>query len=757
MCKRFLPLTTFAPAITITIALALPATALPAQERAIQIPRIERAPDFEEIIRLTREPAGSSVDGNGSAAAPDLGAMVGDFRQREPGDGVPVSQGTTAYLSYDDTNLYVVFACKDDPARIRANIARREDIGDDDQVAVYLDTFRDRKRAYSFVVNPLGVQRDGILTEGIGEDMSFDAVWRSEGRILDDGYVVRLTIPFRSLRFPGDSAQTWGIALQRVIQRANEEAYWPEVTKRVKGMVPQFGTASGLVQVTPGRSVQVNPYSVVARARVLDDDIADHVRQGDERIGMDLKAVIRSAFTLDATVNPDFSQVETDDPQVTVNQRFEVFFPEKRPFFLENSDYFQTPVNLFFSRRVVDPGAGVRLTGKSGRWAIGTVAMNDRAALPAGEPAAGRDTWISALRLQRDLGEESTIGLLVTDREFIGSPKSDRIFAIDGRWRAGDNWSFSSQVMRSANREDDGVGSADWGVLGDLSFESRNFSYGAKYQQLGPQFAAPLGFVSRVGYRRTEHDAEFTFRPEDSPVTGFGPAFALDVYWDHQTGRLLDREIEALFQMELEGDTEIEIGRVQAFEFFDDLEFRPHATQATFSTDFLRWLGAEASYAWGTAVNHDPADGLLPTLERAEEAEAGITIRPTPQLRFEQAVTHARLHTAGGSTIVAERNLRSKLNYQFSPRLSLRAIVDWERTAADTTRSDEDALEREVGMDLLLTWLAHPGTAIYVGYTDSYENLRILPGSPPTIEPSTRPGLSVGRQFFVKASYLLRF
>ncbi|MGH7529139.1 MAG: DUF5916 domain-containing protein, partial [Gemmatimonadales bacterium] len=325
-------------------ALALAATGLPAQERVVEIPRVVRPPALDGLLHSTSGEADTAANGGSAVPNARLGAIISDFRQREPGDGVPVSQATTAYLSYDDANLYVVFVCHDDPAQVRANVARREDIGDDDQVAIYLDTYHDRQRAYVFIANPLGVQRDGILTEGQGEDLSFDAVWRSEGRITESGYVVRMTIPFRSLRFSGDSVQTWGIALQRVIQRANEEAYWPHVTKRVTGLVPQFATARGLAGIAPGRNVQLNPYSMAARARVFDDDIPGHVTQSDERVGMDAKVVLGGGITLDATVNPDFSQVETDDPQVTVNERFDVFFPEKRPFFLENAGYFQTPV-----------------------------------------------------------------------------------------------------------------------------------------------------------------------------------------------------------------------------------------------------------------------------------------------------------------------------------------------------------------------------------------------------------------------------
>jgi len=690
-----------------------------------------------------------------SSAGAETSAVT-DFRQREPGDGMPVSQGTTAYLSYDDANLYVVFVCRDDPTRVRANVSRRDDISHDDHVIVYLDTFHDRKRAYRFAVNPLGVQQDGILTDGQSEDLSFDAVWSAEGRMTDSGYVVRMAIPFRSLRFSNDSVQTWGIALGRAIRRENERAYWPQITKGRRGFVSQLGTLQGLAGISPGRNVQVNPYSVLARARILDEGIPGHVTQGDQRIGADAKLILHDAYTLDATANPDFSQVETDDPQVTLNQRFEVFFPEKRPFFLENAGFFETPVTLLFSRRIVDPAAGLRLTGKASGWAMGAFAMNDREPLPPGDPDAGRDAWIGVARLQRELGNQSTIGLLATDREFLQSAKADRMFSADGRWRAGKYWRVNAQLMRSESVQD-GTRTSDWGALGEVSFNSRPFDYKGIYQEFGPAFSAPLGFVNRVGFRRTKQGADYTVRLKNGPVTTLGPAASVDAYWDHETGQLLDRDAAAEFVMQLRGNSKVLLNRHQSFERFEGTGFRPEATEAEVGTEWVKWLGLTASYIWGTAVNHEPAVGVAPSLAPARQAVVKVTLHPTSQLRLDQSYNYVGLWTSAGSRIVGETQFREKLNYQFTPLFSLRAIVDWIAIDADTTLSAEDARQRNLGVDLLLTYLAHPGTALFLGYTDRYQNLEILPGPPRDLAPSGSASMSVGRQLFVKASYLLRF
>ena len=284
----------FAALLVPLLGAALRGTPLSAQASAGHLPP-PAAPAV--VIRRVAEPP--RLDAFLAQSAAVEGAPITDFQQREPGDGIPVSQRTAAYLSYDDANLYIVFVCRDDPARVRANVARREDISHDDHVMVYLDTFRDRKRAYRFAVNPFGVQQDGILTDGQSEDLSFDAVWSADGRMTDSGYVVRMAIPFRSLRFSNDSVQTWGVALGRMIPRENERSYWPHITKRIRGFVPQFGTLEGLAGISPGRNLQVNPYSVVARARILDENIVDHVTQEDERVGMDAKLILHDAFTLD--------------------------------------------------------------------------------------------------------------------------------------------------------------------------------------------------------------------------------------------------------------------------------------------------------------------------------------------------------------------------------------------------------------------------------------------------------------------------
>src|SRR5213079_1051180 len=482
------------------------------------------------------------------APEPPAGAVrVSDFRQREPGDGVPVSVPTTAYVSYDDANLYVVFVCRDDPAKIRAGLTKREEISVDDAVAVYLDTFHDRKRAYLFQANPLGVQLDGIVTEGQDDDYSFDAVWRSEGRLTADGYVVRIAIPFRSLRFARTPVQSWGIALARFVRRSNEEAFWPLVTKRLAGFVPQFGVLEQLRDISPGRNVQAIPYGAFTGARFLDTEVPAFRKATDRRLGLDLKTVVKDALTRDGTVNPDFSQVESDEPQVTINERFEVFYPEKRPFFIENAGYFQTPVNLFFSRRVSDPGAGLRLTSKAGRWAVGAIGINDRAPEEfvgsglAREPRAG----VGVVRVERGIGRESAIGLFVSDRQ-LGAA-ANRVASTDARLALSKTWIFTGQVIATYSRDSGAAGASGTGMFAELLRDGRNLDYSAQYLDLSPSFDAQLGYVPRVGVREMVHELQLVARP-DGPIVKIGPTFTADFTWD-RTGGLLDRSLKASWEV----------------------------------------------------------------------------------------------------------------------------------------------------------------------------------------------------------------
>ncbi|MCX6544585.1 MAG: DUF5916 domain-containing protein [Acidobacteria bacterium] len=726
-------------------------TAIAAERPALQIPRVSEPPVLDRYLDGSVTPPGFKVTG---------------FQQREPGDGVPVSQPTEAYVSYDSQYFYVVFICHDEPGKVRANLTKREAITGDDTVGLILDTYNDGRREYLFLANPLGIQLDGVTGEGQDDDYSYDTLWKSEGRLTKDGYAVLMAVPFKSLRFSNAHAQTWGFALGRIITRTNETAFWPYVTRRIAGFGQQMAVMSGIEGVSRGRNLQAIPYGSFASARIL-EDAGNRVTETTGRVGLDAKAVVKDAVTVDLTVKPDFSQIESDEPQVTVNQRFEVFFPEKRPFFIENANYFQTPQELFFSRRIADPGVGARVTGKIAGWAFAGLVVNDQRpghAIDAGLPGHDRQTAAGVFRVQREFARQSSLGAIFTDREFASA--SNRVFGVDGRWKIDDNWSLTGQWVGSRTTDAQGVAASGSTVFAELQRGGRSFEFSTKYTARSPEFRSDLGYIPRVDMRELEQEIGYTWHPKDSRVLRVGTSLEASAVWDH-AGQLQDWLIDPGFELELPGQTELFAGLNQAFERFEGVDFRRHSFFTHVSTQWMSWLNLNGEYSFGTAINYYPAAGFQPFLGREQSAEIGVTLKPSSQLRLDQTYLYSKLATRGDASgcgctapttgdIFSDHIVRSRLNYQFTRALSARAIVDYEVVRPNPLLVDLEH-ERRFNVDLLFTYLVNPWTAVYVGYTDAYENW-LAPGL--VQRPVTRgdaPLTSVGRQVFVKMSYLLRY
>lgn len=724
------------------------------QESAtIRIPHVDHPPQLEDFIS-----GGSSQSGFQS------GLKITDFRQRKPRDGSPASQATTAFLTYDDHNLYVAFVCKADPRTLRAHMARREDIADDDAVSVSLDTFHDRQRAYEFFANPLGVQLDGITAEGVDEDdFSFDAVWQSQGRITKDGYVVLFSIPFKSLRFHSQSnrASTWGIALGRLIPGNREVSTWPLLTEKIEAYVPQFASMESPEHAHAARNMEFTPYVYAGGEKFLDTTTTPAAVKSQPvfRGGVDAKIVIHDALTLDATVNPDFSQIESDEPQVTTNQRYEVFFPEKRPFFLENSDYFATPETLLFTRRIVDPQYGVRLTGKVGDWKIGFLGVDDRAPgllEPAGSPQFGDHAEVFVGRVQRVFSGSSNIGAMFTRRQF--GDTSTSLWSVDSRLKLGPNWILSGQFMQSSLFAGNGtplaLGNA---IYADLRHVGRRFNSSTTYQDRDPNFAGnDLGFFTRTDIREITQNLSYQWRPEDGVLTSAGPNFAAQVAYDHNNV-LQNWYTDLPMQLNFKGPTSLSFGRMESFERYQGIGFRKSSSYATFSSH-RRVIGFNASFSQGQEINYFPAPGMLPALGSATDASAGLTIKPGRHLQLEETYLFSRLGNMFRPGVIFENHIvRSKLNYQLSRPLSFRVIVDYNNLSGNPLLASFDRTQR-LNYDLLFTYFVHPGTAIYVGYSDRYENLALDPGNP--LGFSRTPGVNfnnlTARQFFIKLSYAFK-
>ncbi len=732
------------------------AGAADSQTTRLRIPRVSRAPQFTDFL-------------NGTPREAEL--VVTDFRQYSPGDGQPATQPTTAYLSHDDRNLYVAYICKDDPRLIRARVSKHDQIMHDDRVVLNIDTFHDHRHMYWFDINPYGVQADGNVTDGVEDDPSWDTLWHSEGRIVDDGYVVFAAIPFRSFRFPSGSEQTWGLILGRFIQRNNEFSVWPRMSSRKPGHVQQGGDMEGLRDISPGRNIQFIPYGLFSAARFLDTSAGAAPRyatQREGRAGLDTKIVIKDAFTFDLALNPDFSQVESDEPQVTVNQRYEVLFPEKRPFFLENAGYFMTPLRLFFSRRIVDPSVGARLTGKIGKWALGALFAGDEGPgkrLPAAHPLFEKHSPVGAVRLQREFrhgGRVSTLAAMATTQE-LGA-FHNRVFSLDARLQPLRNWIFTGQAVTSNTRTAEGRKLAGPAYYADWRHAGRHFVWRSRYTDISPDFRAGLGFIRRVDIRETYQDIGYLWRPENGPIQSIGPVFTWYSFHDH-SGRLTDWNVSPEIRVTALRGTAFAYEREASYEYYGGIGFRQYAHESEFRTEWFRWLTVSGELNIGDGINYRPAAGLRPFTGKARQTGVTFTLRPGARLQMDETYIFSGLRTgrnsglagvAEGTAVYNNHLVRSKVNYQFSRRLSLRFILDYNSVLPNTSlaRLDKD---KSVNVDALFTYMVNPGTALHAGYTDLYENYRLDPSRSPALERIADPTLNTGRQFFVKLSYLLRF
>jgi hypothetical protein len=711
------------------------------QGRSLIIPKVSRAPAIDDFA-------------NGKPREAEI--AVSEFVQREPNDGKRVSQPTTAYLSYDDQNLYIVFVCGQASSRVRGHLSKRDDIDNDDQVSVYLDTFRDQQHAYVFSANPFGVQEDGMLTEGQkSPDYSFDTLWYSEGRITSNGYIVWMSIPFKSVRFSNAKAQSWSIALERTIMQNSEKSFWPHITTSVNGFAQQMAKADGLESISPGRNIQITPYGVFTYDHVLLGSQPPLDTQNVGRAGADIKAVLKQAFTLDGTLNPDFSQVESDDPQVTVNQRYRVYFPEKRPFFLDNASYFQTPIDLFFTRNIEDPQLGARFTGTINHWAIGMMASDDRGpgeGLTPENPLAHRRAIDGVFTLHRQFSNQSTLGLLATNYNF-GST-SNQVFSLDTRDRLSSTWFFTGQFARSFNRQPGGQRTQGQAELADLYRAGRHFIYDASYAGFSPNFSAPLGFIQRVDIQKTSQYASYLWKPEEGFVVDVGPVAGASADWDHSK-TLQDWSGYAGVVLDLKGSSGLGYTRYQIFERYLNHGFHYDKNEIYVYGGWLKWLSFSTTLDQGAGVNYQPAGELAPFTGNTVDAAFDMVLRPTPRLRLDEIYYYDRLKPAALPVVYSDHFWRTKLNFQFTRPLSIRAIVDYYAVLPNAALFQEPPLKQLTG-DILLTYLLNPGTALYIGYNNQHQNLAADP-TLPTLAPLGPPTYLTNSQIFVKLSYQLRF
>lgn len=729
---------------------------------ALAIPRLTAAPEIADFAEMT--PA--------TERAREL-ARVEGFVQRWPADGQPERMRTVAYIGYTADALHVVYLAFDpDPAALRAHLIRREDVFavNDDAVELRLDTFGDARQSYYFVANPLGVQLDAAWPEVGGQyDESFDAVWHSRGQRTSQGFIVVMTIPFKSLRFRLDAAQSWGIYLGRWIPRTGEWTFWPRISNRQQSFLRQMARLEGLADLARGRGFQLIPYAGARAFRTIDARNAADPRivrdASDPRAGIDAKVVLRDAFVLDLTANPDFSQVESDAPQITTNARFEVFFPEKRPFFLENAGFFQTPINLLFTRRVADPDVGARVTGRAGPWSIAWLGVDDRAPgaqLAADDPARDRRTWTSVARVSRGFSGQSSVGATVTDRRVAG--RENTVGGVDARLRFGGVWTVDAQTVRSHHRSDPAASARTGSALIlSASRTGRTLSTRTTFDARSPDFVTDLGFVPRTDVRELTQVVSVTDRPA-STLNDWGPAVLMQRTWDYDGTPLEWRVRPSLafnFRRSTTADVFADVSRVtlrpgDARNLTDAARFKPTTWGVTASTSPTPSWSVSSSLTLGRAINFSPAGVLAPDLGDYASGRLRVAWRPLTPLRIEHTWLRTRLDVRAGRGFTTDI-VRSQWAWQFTREWSLRFIGQYDATAADPDRVSV-APRRNLNADVLLTRLINPWTALYVGVNSNQRDLELVEAAPDSrLLRRTADLRPDAWQVFIKWSQLLRW
>ncbi len=777
-------------ALSVALAcLLLPALAIASGN--IHIPRVSAPPRLEDFEDM--QPHGAALKL----------AKVAGFIQEFPNDGRPGTQRTEAYFGYDVKNLYVVWVCWDsNPRAVRDHLTRREAVTppDDDYVELTLDTFHDQRHGFLFDVNPLGMQADALWSEGNSPDYSFDTVWDSRGKVTERGFVIWMSIPFRSLRFHPAPDQVWGVTLMRYIARNDEADYWPRVSSRISGRLNQEAVVSGMESVSPGHNMQFNPYASFRNFRAIDDrdPLQPRFQQIDAqgKAGLDSKFVFHDSLVLDTTINPDFAQVESDEPQNTVNQRFEVFFPEKRPFFLENANYFgDTDIGVYslsrllFTRRIADPTFGTRLTGKQGPWNLGFFVADDRSpglVVPDFSPLAGKRAYFAVGRVSHDVGQQNSVGVIYTDREFAGF--FNRVGGLDFNFRLNKNWTtwgrtvFSGTTLPSEfqlNPSTPGASTASPYLFGRnteavLNNIGQRLSYELMYQDITANFHTDAGFVPRTDIRNVSQYFHFYWRPEGRHIQLFGPEINTINLWDHN-GTTLQQVYG--FDWAVEIKPHLIVAPIIGYETdtlrpvdFSGLPANHKYVQEQYGLVFkgspLRILTFNTRFFRQGNVLVDVPSGQLPITGNETFFYQTMSLKPLKHLEIDNTYILDRvLNGAAKHSAFNNHIIRSKWNYQFTPALSLRVISQYNGLLANPTYSSLSTT-KNMNFDFLVTYMPHPGTAVYVGYNSNLQNL--IPSLCTPLAGTTQcdPGgnglvrsrffINDGRQFFVKISYLFR-
>ncbi len=758
---------------------------------AVPVPPGTRMVAGRAAVAAVRVEASPVIDGRLDEPAWKEAAVLTGFRQYRPSEGVAADEATEVRVWYSPTAIFFgITAQVGNPGSIRATLADRDKIDNDDRVLLFLDTFNDQRRAYVFGVNPYGIQTDGVRSEGgggggpggggggggggsvnpMGFDRSQDFLFASKGRITESGYEVELRIPFKSLRFSGGEPGRWGINVVRVTQQGSLEDTWTDVRRGGSSFLAQEGLLDGLVDLHRGIATEVQPFLTATAVGARETDGSFGWSQLNREVGANFRLGLTS-MSLDGTINPDFSQVESDAGQVTVNERFTLFLQERRPFFLEGIELFNTPGSLVYTRRIANPVFGAKFTGKVGRLAI--------AHLTSVDEQTGPDALVNVSRIRGDIGANSTAGVTYTDR--TGGGAFNRVAAADARFVFGGVYVADGQLGGSWTR-DSSTAKARFGPTWQVGFDrvARIWGFNNDVSARSDRFETQSGFVPRTDVVNARTSQRLSHYPR---AGGLLEAVVLNAslnrlwtYQDFGHASPIEGDQNADLSLRLRGGWRINSNARVGFVAFDRSRYDGYEIDGPTGPILFVPLN-RLTGAFGFHVNvNSPVwqfvNGNLTVQRRtvaifAEASEgresrlsSGVDLRPTSALRVNADFTLARIvRTRDGSEFSRSVIPRLKAEYQASRALFVRLISEIQVIRRSSLRDgnggtllvdglrSEAAVTDRIRLDALVSFQPTPGTVAFFGYGTT-----LIRGEVPGYEEFSRTTDGL----FVKLAYQIR-
>ncbi len=726
-------------------------------------------PSFKPTLTVTRVKGIIRVDGQLDEDAWSDIVPISNFSEVFPNEQSRPPVELSGRIMYDDDYLYVGIIVVDDPSQIRANLSDRDEIWQDDYAGIVLDPNRDGQGMYFIAANPLGIQADSFISPN-NEDDGFDILFRSSGQITENGYQVEMAIPFKSLRFPSIDAQTWGATLWITRPRESRNQYsWAAIDQDDPCMSCQLGEINGIRGVRAGRNLEILPSLTGGGVGAFRDAGVPASGFKNDRItlepSLNLKYGITSELTADVTVNPDFSQIESDEAQIDVNSTFALFFQERRPFFQEGSGLFDTDIQTVYTRSINDPIGAAKMTGRFGSVDVAYIGARDNNSpllLPFEEESRvleGGRSVSNILRVRHNFNNDSFVGALVTDRR-LDEGGSGSTVSVDAAARFLQKYTLSGQFVYSNSVEptdkemSKDVGDITFGKKGytgaldgesfsgyatrvELDRGARHWSFQGGYEAVSPTFRADNGFVRQNNDQSAYLWQGVTIYPEK--VLGFvdriRPNVLVGASWNFD-GLQKNFFFRPAVFVQLKRQTNIQINWWYREESFAGTQFdgMTRLNAMVFSNFSKRIsLGVEAGVGESIARFLDE-----PEIGNSLEVSAWGTLRPTQRMSIQPQFSYSRLSDKEtGEDFFSGYIARTRVKYQFSRYFFLRTIVQY----SDFSKSLE--------IDPLLTYKINAFTALHVGSTHDFDQFSRAQGAEKYFRQSSR-------QIFFKVQYFFR-